>query len=553
MKSDKFREGHHRMPNRTLLYATGVSKKGMNKPFIGIASTFTDLVPGHVNMRELERSIEHGVCAGGGQPFIFGVPAVCDGVTMGHEGMHYSLPIRELIADMIECVAKAHCLDGLVLLTNCDKMTPGMLMAAGRLNIPCVVLTAGPMMAGHHAGRRLSLVRDTFEAVGRHKAGQITTEELGYLEECACPGAGACQGLYTANTMACLTEAMGMSVPGSATTLAVYAAKKRQAYDSGETIVELVKKDIRPRQIITASALNNAITTDVALGGSTNTVLHLPAIAHEYGIKLDLERFNEMSAKTPHLCAILPSGDHFMEDLDSAGGIPAVLKELVPTGNLDLGALTVTGKTLGENIKQARNWNPDVIRTIEKAYHKTGGLAVLRGNLAPECAVVKQSAVKEKMWKFSGQARVFDGEEPAMQAIMDQKIKPGDVVVIRYEGPKGGPGMREMLSPTAALVGMGLTDSVALITDGRFSGGTQGPCIGHVSPEGFIGGPIALVKDGDIIDIDMPGKKLTLRVSDEELAKRKKAWTAPEPKVKEGYLVRYAKLVTSASTGAIVE
>lgn len=553
MKSDKFREGHHRMPNRTLLYATGISKKGMNKPFIGIASTFTDLVPGHVSMRELERVIEHGVCAAGGQPFVFGVPAVCDGITMGHEGMHYSLPIRELIADMIECVARAHCLDGLVMLTNCDKMTPGMLMATGRLNIPVVVLTAGPMMSGRHAGRRLSLVRDAFEAVGRHKAGQISTEELGYLEECACPGAGACQGMYTANTMSCLTEAIGMSVTGCATTLAVYASKKRQAYDSGERVVELVKKDIKPRQIVTAGSLQNAIITDVALGGSTNTVLHLPAIAHEFGLKLELETFNEMSAKTPHLCSILPSGDHFMEDLDSAGGIPAVLKELSRTGNLHLDALTITGQTLGENIKHAKNWNTDVIRTIETAYHKTGGLAVLRGNLAPEGAVVKKSAVKEKMWKFTGKARVFESEESAMKAIMDGQIKAGDVLVIRYEGPKGGPGMREMLSPTAALVGMGLTDSVALITDGRFSGGTQGPCLGHVSPEAAAGGPIALVKEGDTIEIDIHGKKLELKVSAEELAKRRQSWKAPEPKIKEGYLVRYAKLVTSASTGAIVE
>ncbi|MBD3181818.1 dihydroxy-acid dehydratase [Candidatus Poribacteria bacterium] len=550
MRSDAVKKGYERAPHRALLYATGVAKRQMEHPFIGLVTSFTDLIPGHIGMRELERFIEKGIHTGGGASFIFGVPGICDGIAMGHRGMHYSLASRELIADMIESITEAHALDGLVLLTNCDKITPGMLMAAARLDIPCIVVTAGPMMSGMYKMQRRSLVRDTFEAVGAYSAGKIDATELEAVEMCACPGPGSCQGVYTANTMACVTEAMGMSLPGCATGLAGMANKRRIAYESGIRVVELVRKDITSRQIITRESIENAIRIDMSLGGSTNTVLHIPAIAHDAGVDIELELFDKISKDTPHVANIRPGGDHFMEDLEYAGGIPAVMNVLESKLK---DHITVSGSTVKEISASGAVVNPDVIKTMDKAYHKQGGVAILRGSLAPGGAVVKQTAVKDDVMVFTGKARVFDGEEIAMRAILDDEIKPGDVVVIRYEGPKGGPGMREMLLPTAAIVGKDLADSVALITDGRFSGGTRGPCIGHVSPEGMAGGPIGLVQDGDKITIDIPNRKLDLHLSESEMEERRSKWTAPEPKIKKGYLSRYAKLVTSAGTGAVLE
>lgn len=550
MRSDKIKKGIERAGARSLLYATGVSKEDMAKPFIGIATSRTDLIPGHIHMARLERFIERGIAAGGGVPFFFGIPGICDGIAMGHSGMKYSLASRELIADMIECIMKAHQLDGLVCLTNCDKITPGMLMAAGRLNVPTIVVTAGPMMSGNLRGRRLSMVKDTFEAVGKFKNGEISQEEMNSLEMCACPGAGACQGLYTANSMACVTEALGMSVPGCATALAVSAKKDRIAQESGEKIVNMVRRNVLPRTICRKEAFENAIKVDMALGGSTNTVLHIMAVAKEFGVDLPVETFDEISKHTPHLANILPGGEHFMEDLDSAGGIPAMIKRM--RNQLD-DIMTCSSKTISQIANDAQILDEDVIRDYKNAYHKEGGIAVLKGNLSPEGAVIKQTAVSEKMMKFKGKAKVYDSEETAMAAIMAGKIKKGDCIVIRYEGPKGGPGMREMLSPTAAIVGMGLADDVALITDGRFSGGTQGPCIGHISPEAQVGGIIAIVQDGDEIQIDIPARKLELLVSADEIKKRMSMWRAPEPKEKEGYLARYAKAVSSASEGAILK
>lgn len=550
MRSSKIKKGLERVPHRALLYATGIPKTEIDKPFIGVATSFTDIIPGHIGMRDLERFIEKGIHSGGGYPFFFGIPGICDGIAMGHSGMHYSLPSRELIADMVETIAEAHQLDGLVLLTNCDKITPGMLMAAARINIPSIVVTAGPMLSGHLKGKRLSLVNDTFEAVGKYKKGLIKDEELEALEMCACPGAGSCQGMYTANTMACVTEALGMSLPKCATELAVSANKRRIAFESGRRIVELVKKGITPRRIMTRQAFENAIMVDLALGGSTNTVLHIPAIAHEAKVDLPLETFDSLSRQTPHIANMLPGGEHFLEDLDYAGGIPAVMKRL---RDMIHDNITVSSKRIHEIVKEAYISDDDVIRPIEKAYHKEGGIAILRGNLAPDGAVVKQSAVSKKMMRFTGTAKVYDSEEAGMKAILAGEIKAGDVVVIRYEGPKGGPGMREMLSPTATIAGMGLSDSVALITDGRFSGGTRGPCIGHVSPEAMEGGPIAIVKNGDRIRIDIPERKIELLVSDEEIKKRLREWKAPASKITKGYLARYAKMVTSASTGAVMK
>lgn len=549
MKSNEIKRGLERAPHRALLYATGLSKKDLDKPFIGVATSFTDLIPGHIGMRELERFIEKGVHSAGGYPFFFGIPGICDGVAMGHKGMHYSLPSRELIADMIESISLAHSLDGLVLLTNCDKITPGMLMAAGRLNIPSIVVTAGPMLSGRLDGRRLSFVRDTFEAMGKRKAGEITDKELEDLEMCACPGAGSCQGLYTANTMACLTEVLGMSLVGCATGLAASAKKRRIAFDSGEKIVELVKKNITPRKIINLDSLKNAIMVDLALGGSTNSILHLTAIANEVGIKLPLELFDKLSKQTPHICYLRPAGEYFMEDLEFAGGIPSVFHSLKSKlKNTD----TVSGLKIHQIAKSNPPSDTDVIRSIENAYSPEGGLTMLWGNLAPDGAVVKKTGVAKKNYRFEGAARVFESEEDAMKAIMGGRIKKGDFIVIRYEGPKGGPGMREMLSPTSAIMGLGLGEDVALVTDGRFSGGTRGPCIGHVSPEAAEGGPIALVKEGDKIVMDILNNRLELKVSDKELKERKKKWNAPEPKIKEGYLARYAKIVSSANLGAIV-
>lgn len=550
MKSDKIKKGVERAGARSLLYATGLSKEDMAKPFIGVVTSRTDLIPGHIHMARLERFIERGIAAGGGVPFFFGVPGICDGIAMGHTGMRYSLASRELIADMIECIMKAHCLDGLVCLTNCDKITPGMLMAMGRLNVPSIVVTAGPMISGNYKGKRLSLVKDTFEAVGRFKKGDISQDELNALEMCACPGAGACQGLYTANSMACVTEALGLSLPGCATALAVMAKKDRIAQESGEKIVNMVRRNILPKTIARREAFENAIKVDMALGGSTNTVLHIIAVAREFGIDIPLGMFDEISRHTPHIANILPGGDHFMEDLDHAGGIPAIMKRMKNQLN-DI--MTASDKTISQIANEAQILDESVIRDPKNPYHKEGGIAVLKGNLAPEGAVVKQTAVSEAMMKFNGKARVFDSEEAAMAAIMAGKIKKGDCLVIRYEGPKGGPGMREMLSPTSAIVGMGLADDVALITDGRFSGGTQGPCIGHISPEAQAGGAIAIVQDGDGITIDIPARKLELKLSDDEIKARLAKWRAPAIKETEGYLARYAKVVGSASEGAVLK
>ena len=548
-RSDTIKCGLERMPHRALLYATGMPRSEMNKPFIGVATSFTDIIPGHIGMRDLERFIEKGIHTGGGYPFFFGIPGICDGIAMGHKGMHYSLASRELIADMVETISEAHQLDGLVLLTNCDKITPGMLMAAARLNIPSIVVTAGPMLGGKYKGRRLNLTSDTFEAVGKFKKGLIKPEELENLEICACPGAGSCQGMYTANTMACVTEALGMSLPGCATAPAVLAQKKRIAFESGIKIVELIKKNVTPRKIMTKEAFENAIRVDLALGGSTNTALHIPAMAHDAGVDLKLETFDEISKKTPHITNMIPGGKYYMEDLDAAGGIPAVLSRLK---DMLKDSPTVSGVSILKIAGAAEVFDEDVIRPLKKAFHKEGGIAVLKGNLAPDGAVVKQTAVSKNMMKFEGTAKVYDSEEAAMKAILAGEIKSGDVVVIRYEGPKGGPGMREMLSPTSAIAGMGLAESVALITDGRFSGGTRGPCIGHISPEAMEGGPIAVVKNGDKIRIDIPKRKIEVVISDQEIKDRMSSWKRPQPKIKKGYLSRYAKLVSSAASGAIM-
>ncbi|GMR04900.1 MAG: dihydroxy-acid dehydratase [Thermodesulfobacteriota bacterium] len=549
-RSDRIKKGLERVPHRALLYATGLSEGEMKKPFIGIASSFTDLIPGHIGMRDMERFIEKGVHTGGGHPFLFGLPGVCDGIAMGHRGMHYSLPIRDLIADMVESVAEGHALDGLVFLTNCDKITPGMLMAAARLDIPAIVVTAGPMLTGRYRGRRTSFIRDTFEAMGRFRTGEISGAELAACELGACPGAGSCQGLYTANTMNCLTEVMGLSLPLCGTALAGSSEKRRIAFASGERIVELVEKNITPGKILTRAAFENAIRVDLALGGSTNTVLHLLAVAHEAGVRLPLELFDKISKTTPHITSLEPVGKYYMEDLHWGGGIPAVMKRL--EGSIRDNP-TVSGRRVKAILKDVDYIDEDVIRPLDRAYHKEGGIAILKGNIAPLGAVVKQSGVSAKMMRFTGRARVFDSEEAAMKAILGKSIKKGDCVVIRYEGPKGGPGMREMLAPTATLMGMGLGDSVALLTDGRFSGGTRGPCIGHISPEAMEGGIIALVKEGDAIHLDIHRRSLELKVSEEELEKRRKVWSPPEPKIKKGWLSRYAKHVTSAYTGAVLK
>jgi len=549
MRSDMIKKGLERTPHRALLKATGIPQSQMDRPFIGVATSFTDLIPGHVGMRDLERFIEKGIHSGGGYAQFFGIPGVCDGIAMGHKGMHYSLPTRELIADMVESVAEAHRLDGLVLLTNCDKITPGMLMAAARLNIPCIIVTAGPMMSGRgREGRAYSFVTDTFEAMARYKAGVIDAKELQVCEDNACPGMGSCQGLFTANTMAILTETLGMSLPRCGTALAVSAMKRRIAFASGEKIVELVHNDVKPRDIMTRAAFENAIRVDLALGGSSNTVLHLLAIAREAGVELPLETFDVLAKETPQLASMNPAGEHFMEDLDIAGGVSGVLKQL---GDKINDTQTLFGLTTHQLAASIENVDETVIRPLTNPVKKEGGIAVLFGSIAPKGAVVKQSGVSDKMMLFEGTARCFDSEELAMAALMEGKVTSGDVVVIRYEGPKGGPGMREMLAPTAAIMGLGLGDSVALITDGRFSGGTRGPCIGHISPEAAEGGPIALVQDGDRILLDIPNRKLDLLVDEATLVARKAAWKAPEPKIKTGWLARYAKVVTSAYTGAV--
>jgi len=549
LRSDRIKKGIERAGHRSLLFATGITRKGLDLPMIGVATSFTDLIPGHIGMRDLERFIEKGVHAGGGWPLFFGLPGICDGIAMGHVGMHYSLPSRELIADIVESVATAHAFDGLVLLTNCDKITPGMIMAAARLDIPTIVVTAGPMHSGNFRGQRVHLI-SAFEAVGKVKKGEMSRADLAELEMCACPGPGSCQGMFTANTMACVTEAIGMSLPGCATALAVSGEKRRIAFESGSRIVGMVKEGLTPRKIMTRNAFENAIRIDMALGGSTNTSLHIPAIAHEAGIELPISIFDAISRKTPHICNMLPGGQHYLEDLDAAGGIPGVLSRFA---SVLKDSPTVSGRSIVALAKAGRVRNADVIRPVDKAYHREGGIAVLSGNLAPKGSVIKQTAVSEKMMKFEGTAVVFDSEDEAMAAIMGGRIKAGHAIVIRYEGPKGGPGMREMLSPTSAIMGMGLGESVVLITDGRFSGGTKGPCIGHVSPEAAEGGPIAIVKNGDKIVLDIPSRKLQVKLSQAEIKKRLAKWKPRKPKITTGWLARYAKVVTSANTGAIVK
>ncbi|MGQ9622883.1 MAG: dihydroxy-acid dehydratase [Candidatus Caldatribacteriaceae bacterium] len=548
MRSQRVTEGVDRCPHRSLFFATGVTRESLKRPLIGIASAFSDLVPGHIHMRELERFIERGVEAGGGTPFVFGIPAICDGIAMGHEGMRFSLPSRDIIADAVEAVVEAHALDGVVFLTNCDKITPGMLLAAARLDLPSIFVTAGPMLSGRYRGKRLAFVRDTFEAVGRYRRGDIDGEELEALEEEACPGGGSCQGLYTANTMACLVETMGMSLPGCGTALAVSGKKRRIAYESGKRIVELVRMNWSARKILTETALRNAIVADLALGGSTNTVLHLLALAQELGISgISLRTFDELSRKVPHLVLLEPAGNLFMEDFEFAGGIPALLATL---GELVEDAPTVSGKTIREVQKSVKFVDRFVIRPPEDPYGREGGIAVLFGSLAPEGAVVKQSAVDVGVRVFRGKAVCFDSEEEAMEAITSGRVLRGSVIVIRFEGPRGGPGMREMLAPTSSVVGMGLAKDVALVTDGRFSGGTRGPCVGHISPEAFVGGPIALVQDGDEILIDIPNRKIEVLVHEEELEKRRKTFVPPMPRYERGILARYSKLARPASSGA---
>ena len=553
MLSDQIKKGVNRAPNRSLLFALGLTEEEMSRPLVGIVSSHNEIVPGHMNIDKIVDAVKAGVRAAGGTPIMFPAIAVCDGIAMGHVGMKYSLVTRDLIADSTEAMVMAHQFDGLVMVPNCDKNVPGLLMAAARLNIPTIFCSGGPMLAGHLTDGRRTCLSHMFEAVGAYHAG--TLDEKGVLdyEENACPTCGSCSGMYTANSMNCLTEAIGMALPGNGTIPAVYSARIRLAKHAGMKIMELIEKNIRPRDIMTAAALHNAETVDMALGCSTNTMLHLPAIAHEAGVNIDLDESNNISKKTPNLCHLAPAGDTYMEDLDRAGGVYAVMKELTKKNLLDLSVMTCTGKTMGENLENIVNRDENIIRPIENPYSQTGGIAVLKGNLAKDGCVVKQSAVAPEMMVHEGPARVFDSEDEAIAAIYAQKIKAGDVVVIRYEGPKGGPGMREMLNPTSAICGMGLGESVALLTDGRFSGATRGASIGHVSPEAAAGGTIALVEEGDLISIDIPNCKITLHVSDEELAHRKAAWVCPEPKVKTGYLARYAKLVSSADKGAILE
>ncbi len=549
MRSDEIKKGIERVPHRALMHATGVARSEFEKPFIGIASSFTDLIPGHVGMRTLERFLENGVYAGGGHPFLFGIPGICDGIAMGHVGMHYSLPIRELIADSVETVISAHRLDGMILLTNCDKITPGMLMAAARLDIPAIVLTAGPMLGGRYKGERLDLVHDAFEAVGKYNRGELTEDDVVAMEIGSCPGEGSCQGLFTANTMACLTEVLGMSLYGAGTALAVSSKKRHLAFETGKRIVELVKNNITARQIMTKNAFENAIRVDMSLGGSTNTVLHITAIAHEAGIELPLDLFDRISSETPNITRIRPSGDYMMEDIEYAGGIPAVLNRLK---DMLKDNPTVTGPSILELAKRGTVYDKEVIRSLDKAYSKSGGIAVLKGSLAPDGAVIKVAGIEAGLEYFKGTAKVFDSEQLAMKAIMGKQIKAGDAIFVRYEGPRGGPGMREMLSPTSAISGMGMGDKVALITDGRFSGGTRGLAIGHVSPEAAAGGPIALVRDGDTIIIDLKKKSIDIDINDDEIKRRRMEFKPPEPKFKSGWLARYAQLVTSANTGAVL-
>lgn len=552
MKSDKMKKGVQCAPQRSLLHALGMTDEEIAKPLIGIVSSYNEIVPGHMNIDKITNAVKTGVAMAGGNPVVFPAIAVCDGIAMGHQGMKYSLVTRDLIADSTECMALAHAFDALVMIPNCDKNVPGLLMAAARLNIPTIFVSGGPMLAGRVQGCKTSL-SSMFEAVGKYNSGKMTEEELNEYENKVCPSCGSCSGMYTANSMNCLTEVLGMALRGNGTIPAVYSERIQLAKRAGMKIMELLEKDIKPRDIMTGDAFRNALTMDMALGCSTNSMLHLPAIAHECGIELNLDIANEISSHTPNLCHLAPAGRTYMEDLNEAGGIYAVMNEINKLGLLKTDLITVTGKTVAENIAGVVNKNPEIIRPVENPYSTTGGIAVLRGNLAPDGCVVKRSAVAPEMLKHSGPAKVFDCEEDAMAAITGGKIVEGDVVVIRYEGPKGGPGMREMLNPTSAIMGMGLGSTVALITDGRFSGATRGASIGHVSPEAAAGGPIGLVKDGDIIEIDINANKINVKVSDEELSARRAGWTPNEPKIKTGYLARYAALVTSADKGAILK
>ncbi len=552
MRSDNIKKGLERAPHRSLLKSVGLTDEEMSLPFIGVVNSWNEVIPGHIHLDKLAEAVKAGIRMAGGVPFEFNTIGICDGIAMGHTGMKNSLPSREIIADSVELMVEAHQFDGMVMIPTCDKIVPGHLMAAGRLDIPAIVITGGPMLPGI-VGDEPRDVISLFEAVGQRQGGKLSDLDLKNLEDYACCGAGSCAGLFTANTMACVTEALGLSLPGCATAHAVDAKKIRLAKTSGMKILELVEKGTTARQIVTDESLDNAIRVDMAIGGSTNTALHLPAIAREFGLGLPLSRFDEISRETPHLINLRPGGNRYLIDFERAGGVPAIMQRLHDRLHLDVS--TVSGKTLKENLEDFIIINPrankEIIATPESPVHAEGGIAVLLGSLAPLGSVIKQSAVNRKMLKHSGPARVFDSEELAMKAIMEKKIKPGDCIIIRYEGPKGGPGMREMLSPTAAIAGMGLIDSVALITDGRFSGGTRGPCIGHVSPEAAVGGPIALVQDGDIIEIDIPGRVLDLKVSLEEMEIRKKMWKAPSPKVTKGYLARYEKQVSSSDKGAV--
>ncbi|MFH1147438.1 MAG: dihydroxy-acid dehydratase [Pseudomonadota bacterium] len=552
MRSDAMKKGLEKSPHRALFKAMGYTDEEIKRPLIGIANSFNEIIPGHVHLNQIGAAVKAGVRMAGGTPIEFHTIGVCDGIAMNHEGMKYSLASRELIADSIEVMARAHPFDGLVLIPNCDKIIPGMLMAMLRLNIPAIVISGGPMLTGSFMGREIDLIT-VFEGVGKVKAGKMSARTLREMEDYACPGCGSCAGMFTANSMNCLTEALGLGLPGNGTIPAVSAARQRLAKTAGMKAVELVKRDIKPREIAGPTAFRNAIAVDMALGCSTNTVLHVPAIAHEAKIDLPLSVFNETSKKTPHLCSLSPGGSHHLQDLDAAGGIPAILAELASAKLIDANVMTVTGKKMDNNLRGKKILNRDVIRPLKNPYHAEGGIAILYGNLAPDGAVVKQSAVAPEMLVHEGPARVFDSEEEAVKTILSGGIRKGDVVVIRYEGPKGGPGMREMLTPTSAIIGMDLGKDVALITDGRFSGGTQGAAIGHVSPEAADGGMIALVKEGDAIHIDISGKTMTLKVDEKELVKRRKAWKAPEPKIKEGYAYRYSQCVSSGSTGAILK
>lgn len=550
MRSDSAKKGIERTPHRSLLKAAGYTDWEIERPWIGVANPYNAIIPGHIHLNRIAQAVKSAIYAFGGLPLEFPVIGVCDGIAMNHEGMKYSLPSRELIRDSVEVMVRGHGLDGLVLITNCDKIIPGMAMAALSLNIPTVMVSGGPMLAGSRRGKRIDLTH-VFEAVGKRVAGIIDDEELREIEETVCPTCGSCAGMFTANTMNCMMEALGLALPGNGTIPAVYAARDRLAKEAGRRVMALVEKNIRPKDIMTETAFMNAVSVDMALGGSTNTALHLPALAHVAGVSLTLDRFDEVSRKTPHICSMSPGGTYYIEDLYGAGGVQAVMKRLLDGGLLDGTPLTVTGRTVAENVRSAEVLDEEVIRPLDNPYHAEGGLAVLKGNLAPEGAVVKQSAVDPSMLKHSGPARVFDSEEDASKAILGKTIREGDIVVIRYEGPKGGPGMREMLGPTSSLAGMGMDKTVALITDGRFSGASRGASIGHVSPEAAEEGPIGLVREGDIIDIDIPARKLTLRVTDEELAKRKAEWTLPDLDSGSPFLERYRSFVTSGATGAV--